>query len=666
MKISRIQLLVACAASSFVATAANAQTAIPPVELRGAGATTVGDVAVRSLNCIGNPGAGLNQYGTNSNQLLTISTGLYSPTTPTATNPVLDCATQEIQPNFEGKYIGTGSGAGRQIWRTFATNPPLTGAAGNINPFGTWTNTQFAFSEAPAAVSDITAYNAAANNTTNGAGAAIQVPFYVIPIAFAYNPVYGKNGAADMTFNVKVPASINGVVSGGLRLNRSAYCKIFNGEITNWNDAALRTLNSNQSLHDTVDDTLARWTAEGAPIRLIGRADRSGGSDVFTRAMAAQCDTFVATNKFDRAAELLPFDNTSAIDIRRLRPDTRYFPASSTSNFSGTVQSLGGLVYDRVTDNICLWSEVNATTARCDATLAPGGVFTNTPTAGLFTVADGSSGVAEAIETTVNNTLINSTTAGITLNGKFGYIGADFVKPVAGRNLFSAAVQAGALASYVMPSALNASAAFGTVLPPQATAGSGAYSTLDTRTLGANDPYLIIDPLTNPATPISRANPLHWAAALYNPNVPITSTLASPAKGYPVTGVAFMLTYTCFKPANPAVPGNNANRFGLVQFMASTFGKITRNSVNGSVSPNTFKGTGATSLGILSQSNTALPSAGWQNAITDTFLKKGPTALGALNLWIQDNYPTTALDTDGIVQATDQKSNPGCDPTKGA
>jgi hypothetical protein len=240
------------------------------------------------------------------------------------------------------------------------------------------------------------------------------------------------------------------------------------------------------------------------------------------------------------------------------------------------------------------------------------------------------------------------------------------VKPVAGRNLFSAAVQAGALASYVMPSALNASAAFGTILPPQATAGSGAYSLLDTRTLGSNDPYLIIDPVTNPATPVNRANPLHWAAVLYNPNVPITSTLASPAKGYPVTGAAFMLTYTCFKPANPLVPGNNANRFGIVQYMASTFGKITKNSLNTPVSPNTFKGPGATSLGILSQSNTALPSAGWQNAITDTFLKKGPGAVGLLNLWIQDNYPTTALDVDGLVQATDQKSNPGCDPTAGA
>lgn len=668
MKLSRIHLLAACAASSFVTSAAYAQIAIPPVELRGAGATTVGDVAVRTLNCIGNPGAGLNPYGTNSPQLLPIAPGLYTPTTISATNPAYDCATQEIQPNFEGKYIGTGSGAGRQIWRTFATNPPLTGAAGATNPFGTWTNTQFAFSEAPASVSDITEYNAVANNATNKAGPAIQVPFYVIPIAFAYNPVYGTKttGATtvNLRFNVKVPATINGVVSGGLRLNRVAYCRIFNGEITNWHDPALQVLNSNVSLRDVNDDA-TRWTAEGAPIRLIGRADRSGGTDVFTRAMAAQCNGLVATNRFARNAESLPYLNTSTIDIRRLRPDTHYFPTSTASRFSGTVQSLGGLVYDRVTDNICLWSEVNPATARCDASFAPGGVFTNAPTNGLFTVADGSSGVAEAIETTVNNALINSTTAGIRLNGKFGYVGADFVGPVAGRNLFSAALQRAATTAYVMPSAQNATAAFGTILPPQATAGSGAYSTLDTRTLGSVNPYAAIDPVTNPATPVSRANPLHWAAVLYNPT-PGAATLANPLNGYPVTGAAFMLTYTCFKPAVAAVPGNNANRFGLVQFMATTFGKITRNSANTPVGPNTFKGVGATSLGILPQSNTAVPSAAWVNAITDTFLRRGPTTVGALNLWIQDNYPTTALDVDGAVQATDQKSNPSCDPLAGA
>lgn len=691
MKFSKIHLMVACAASTFISTGASAQVALPIVELRGGGATTVGDVTVRSMNCVGNPGAGLNKYGTNSGQLLTIAPGNYVPTTPTAADPVLDCATQEIQPDFEGKYIGTGSGTGRAMWRTFTT-ANLTGAAGLINPFtggagvpSGWTNIQFAYSEAPAAVSDIATYNSTANSAANKAGAAIQFPLFVIPIAFAYNPAYAVKtvgaGTVELVFNVKVKGTINGVVAGGLKLSRSAYCKIWNGEITNWNDAALKTLNSATALFDTANDDLTRWTAEGAPIRLVGRADRSGGTDVFTRAISAQCNAGqVTVNKFVKAAESLPYDNTGTIDIRKLRPDTRYFPTSSNSNFAGTVQSLGGVVFDRVSDQLCLWNEVNAATAQCDTALAPGGVLTNAATPGLFIVADGASGVAEAVETTVNNTLLASATAGLKLNGKFGYIGADFVKPVAGRNLHAAALQKGNVATgtaYVMPSAVNAAAAFGTVLPPQTTATSGAYNITDLRTVGAVDPSLAIANAVNggASVPVDRANPLHWTAVLYNPNVAITSTLASPAAGYPVTGSAFFLTYSCFKPAAPLVPGNNAKRFAIAEYVGLMFGKVTKNSVNTTVSANTFKGTGTTSLGILTQSNTAVVSAGWQTAITETFFKKStqdgdPTAvvqkLGDRNLWLQDNPPTTASDVDGIQQATDQKSNPTCDANFGA
>lgn len=684
MKLSRFHLLAACAVSTIATTTAQAQIVLPQVELRGAGATSVGDATVRTLNCVGNPGAALNKYGTNSNQLSTIPAGSYAPASPTAANPALDCATQEVQPNFEGKYIGTGSGTGRQMWRTFTT-ANLNGTAGNINPFAGgagnpsgWTNLQFALSEVPASPSDITDYNTNAQSATNKAGAAIQFPLFVIPISFAYNPAYGTKttGATtvELNFNVKVPGKINNVVSGGLKLNRVAYCKIFNGEITNWNDPALKTLNNNVALFDTSDDTLARWTAEGAPIRLVGRADRSGGTEVFTRALAAQCNGGqVTTNKFVKAAESLPYDNTSAIDIRRLRPDTRYFPTSGASNFSGPVQSLSGLVFDRVSDVICNWNEVNSATALCDASLAPGGVFTNTASAGLFLVADGSSGVAEAIEITGGNALLNSSTAGIKLNGKFGYIGADFVKPTAGRNLHSAALQKGNSptgTAYVMPSAQNATAAFGTVLPPQTIAASGAFNTTDARTLGSVDPYAVISG-TNPATPAVRSNPLHWGAVIYNPNVAITATLASPANGYPVTGSAFAMTYTCFKPANPLVPGNNAKRFGVAQYVGSLFGKVTKKSDNTSLNANTFKGVGATALGILTQSNTITPAAAWTAAIWETFFKKstqnsGGTVLGNQNLWIQDNLPTTASDVDGTIQATDQKSNPGCDVNFGA
>jgi hypothetical protein len=655
MRNFKLHLLAATAiagAAGTFASAAQAQILLPAFELRGVGASTVGDVSVRTLNCVGNPGnhvAGdiannrLNKLGTNSNQLLTVEPGNYAPTSPTASNPAFNCETQEIQPDFQGKYVSTGSGFGRQMWRLFSNQ--FTGAADSTNPFGTWNNVQFAFSEAPASISDITAYNANANNATNKAGAAIQFPFFVVPVALAYNPVYGVKqtgaGPVNLTFRVKVPVSINGVVSGGLRLTRGDYCKIFNGEITNWNDPALKTRNGAQDLRDLADDA-SRWASEGAPIRLVGRVDRSGGTDLFTRHLAAVCTGLVAVNKFAKAAESLPYDNTSTIDMRGFRPDSRYFPGSGASNFSGTVQSISGAFYNRSTDVI-------DTTQGLEAP-------------GLFLLADGASGVAEAIETTVNNTLKTSTVdSNVKLNGKFGYVGADFVKPVPGRNLFSAALQKGTTTAYVLPSAVNAAAAFGTILAPQSTATTGAYNITDARQ--------VYKDLTNTGLgteAIDRGNPLHWANTLYPPS---GATLAAPAAGYPITGAAFMDTYTCF--ATPA------GRLNLVEYISLTLGKITKKSDNTPLSSNTFKGTGATAVGIFAQSNIAPLPGGWANAINETFLKNSaqdgdPTAavakLGARNLWIQDKLPTKASDIDGINSGTNKEvlGNPGCTPGAGA
>jgi hypothetical protein len=687
MNLSKTQLLVACAASTFIASAAQAQVLMPSVELRGGGATSVGDIVPRTMNCIGRPSAGLNQYGTNSGSLSTIAPGLYSPTTPSATNPVVDCSSSfEIQPNFEGKYIGTGSGTGRSMWRTFST-ANLNGTAGNINPFSGgsgnpsgWTNLQFAFSDGAISTTELGSYNNTANNSTNKAGAAIQIPFFVLPVAVAYSPVYGLKGATELTFNVKTPGIINGVTAGGLKLSRSAYCKIFNGEITNWNDAALKTLNSNISLHDATDDTLSRWTAEGAPIRLVGRADNSGTTDIFTRALAAQCTGLVTTNKFTKNAANLPFVPTGGgIDIRKLLGSSEYNPLGQTStgsaaSYGGAFQSLSGFVWDKVGKKLCKYNELDAGTNQCTGTLSSQGLTGD----GLFLVADGSSGVAEAILTNdaaTNTGIASAIDNTILLNGKVGYIGADWIVPVTGRSLFAAALQTGVTTAYVMPSATNASAAFGTALfPPQTTATSGAFNVNDTRTVGATNPLAIISG-SNVATPLVRSNPLHWAAAIYNPN--ITTSLAAPAAGYPITGATYLLTYTCFKPADPAVPGNNAGRFAVANYMGLLFGKVTKNSAGTALSANTFKGTGATSLGIVPGNNIAQPPAGWQTAITETFLKKStqsstPTGggaavvLGTQNLWIQDAAPSTASDVDGLVQATDQNSNPGCDATTGA
>jgi hypothetical protein len=684
MKLStKTILFTATSLSVLAANSAQAQVALPTIELRGGGASSVAEIHPRVANCMGRPGAGLNQVGSNDGSLKTITPGLYSPSTTSASNPAFDCSTQQVQPNTQAKYVSTGSGTGRTMWRGFQTATSLDGTANKINPFtggagvaSTWPNLQYAYSDSGISTSDLSTYNSTANSATNGAGAAIQFPAWVLPVAVAYNPAYGvKNtgaGNVNLKFNVKTPVSINGVVAGGLKLDKAAYCKIFNGEITNWNDVSLKTLNSNTALFDPTNDSLSRWTSEGAPIRLVGRADGSGTTDIFTRALAAQCVGKVATTlKFTSHAQALPYDNTSTIDIRRLQGSSPYFPGAASSGFAGTTQSLGGLVYDRVSHQICNWDETNAS-KQCD--IAVKGTITSAPTPGLFMLADTSAGVNEAINGGGSNSFIASTTAGISLNGALGYIGADWVVASPGRTLFSAALQKGTTTAYLLPSAINASAAFGTALPPQTTAATGAYDTTDARTLGAVDPSKpISDPATNngASVPVDRGNPLHWYSVLYNPNVSTAGTLADPAGGYPITGATVMLTYTCFKPEAGAVTTNNAKRFAIVELVQLAFGKITKTSTNATISSNTFKGTAPTALGILAQSNIALPSTGWITAINETFFKKstqasGGNTLGARNLWIQDANPTTASDVDNIVQSTDSHSNPGCDPTKGA
>jgi hypothetical protein len=109
MNLSKTQLLVACAASTFITSAAQAQVALPAITLRGGGASSVAEIVPRTLNCVGRPGSGLNQVGTNAGTLSTVAPGNYAPTTPSSTNPEVDCSSSyEIQPSFEGKYISIG------------------------------------------------------------------------------------------------------------------------------------------------------------------------------------------------------------------------------------------------------------------------------------------------------------------------------------------------------------------------------------------------------------------------------------------------------------------------------------------------------------------------------------------------------------------------------
>src|SRR5262249_16958215 len=120
-------------------------------------------------------------------------------------------------------------------------------------------------------------------------GALVQFPVLIAPVVIAYDPVYkkvrnGDNSVTEYTFNIHRPRADG---SGALRLDRDTYCKIFNGQITDWNDAAIKALNGGVSLKDPADPTpVGSWSV---PMQITGRFESSGTTSIFTRHLAAAC-----------------------------------------------------------------------------------------------------------------------------------------------------------------------------------------------------------------------------------------------------------------------------------------------------------------------------------------------------------------------------------------
>ena len=615
----RSAMLLASIATGAFATAASAQTQIQvrpgqtattgndlagtDFSLLGTGASSIQTVLVQELNCIG----GANQLGRQDGTLTTVAEPTALPTPAGA----FDCAAQQLQPNFSAKYVATGSGFGRQAWRTFtnqfANKPdgagPFTG--GVFNPFtpnaNPWPHIQFAFADSSATVSDLTAYSA--GQADDVAGPAVQFPKFVLPVAIAYNPVYGINAAGQqMRFNVGSPLSINGTVAGGMRVSRDLYCRMFNGQVNNFNNTRFTSGNGGTPLFDPANDTAARWAADGVPVRLVGRLDRSGTTDIFTRALASQCNGISGlTNKFAQNAETLPYNRgaANAADFTSARPDTGLRPGSSDP-VSGSVNSVGNQYF------------TGSTIAS-----VPGGV-PSAPTgnrgSGLFLVADGSSRVRDAINFAPDYVL-----NGVTLNGKIGYIGADFIvnSPTGSATLYAAALQQNNTRTYLMPSAANSLAAFGGIFPPESN-GAGAYVQGDTRVVRLPNG-------TNGAA--KRENPLAWYDVMYAG----TTTLANPVTGYPMTGTTQFLGYTCYTPQN---------RQHVVNFLGWNTDAVTRDAANADRT-GIFTSTATGAQGLLAQSNIGAMPTAWRSAIFRTFLFDSATAsngqrLGDLDLWLQN------------------------------
>ncbi|CAM8663084.1 PBP domain containing protein [Sphingobium cupriresistens] len=559
MKLVRPAILLASFASIWIAFAASAQTTPPPgpndgdPALHGTGATSSANVIVE----------------------------------------LIDWMTAN-QPFFDANYLPAGSGTGKNAWRN--TTPQL-GPFGS--PFSGWYIVQFGFSESSVTLSDILAYN---KNVQRFGGSAIVVPQFVLPIAIAYNPVYAKNSVSgtEYRFNVQAPQALPDAITGlpkvvgGLRLSRAAYCGIFNGTIRNWNDGLLTILNGGVSLRDPAD---ANWGVSGIPIRLVGRLDKSGATDIFTRALAAQCPggSRITTN-----AEALPFDPTlgTAPDFTGVRIDTPYRPGGA--GFAGPTNAVGNQYFNRTTGSI---QSVSG-----GVPSQPAGVGNGT---GLFLLADGSAGVSAAIAADPD-----IGTSAYKVNGKIGYIGSDYIANAKGASpkIFTAALsRPSATGTFLLPSAANATNAFAGILPPQS-ASTGAFQVVDTR--------LVRSPTGGVKIPATRDNPFAWHDVLYPTPA---SGLASPSAGYPITGTTQILLNTCYKATNQP---------HIVKWVGYNMGTPTTVFTN-------------STTGILAKSNIAAVSDDWKRAIIQTFLVNSNETnsgqrLGDLDLWIETAQTTGA------------------------
>jgi ABC-type phosphate transport system substrate-binding protein len=364
-------------------------------------------------------------------------------------------------------------------------------------------------------------------------GPMIEIPLSIDPVAIVYSPVYKKvTSTAGVTkqysLNVRY---VNADGSGGLRLDLPTLCAIFNGKITNWNDPAIQHSNSNIPLQDPSDpDGLVVWNSTGLPIEIVGRADGSGTTSIFYRALAAQCNgsyteytyTFNATTKkYTLSPTTIPKTYTN-----------QYAPSGSHNlpNASGDVADSTSPVYTVGNPKH--------------------GAGAPVPEPGHYTLASLSSGVATYLD--FNDTPPNGSTYTV---GRLGYVGTDYVLPSAtvttgntyGLNLVDIGIAKNSAPStyvYLEPTQANAIKAFGSstnaLLPPQSTS-TGVYTTSPTgKSYGLRSaPADWVEPVSTTWT-LSDGHTVISPTPLANPNA--SGTVAY----YPIVGTTQGFFSTCY------------------------------------------------------------------------------------------------------------------------
>lgn len=449
--------------------------------------------------------------------------------------PAQNCATTDYVENQLLVYASTGSGGG--IYAYYSHYPVRTG---DIDPTQTGVQSfptiNYALSETALSQGNINVYNnggvipgrpdapagrvaaAGAATATTGPypnpqynyGNAIQFPILIAPVTIAYDPVYKKVRQADnsITSYSWVGGYNRQDGSGpGLRLTQNLVCRIFNGQVTNWNDAELGRANRGITAMKDPSDT----DPLSVPMQIVGREDSSGTTSLWTRFLAAAC--------------LGKPGNAYATSTSRL-PGT-YTDSTGASQATGTTDLIGAV-----------WNKASPRNSGPQAIYYPGN---QAEEIGKYTLANGNDGVAAYIDFERSPT----TNPGARLvQGRIGYVGPDFVKPAVdftGANNFGLVtfdVQ-NANGLYRSPTSATASYAFGDLDPPESD-DNGNFAPLAACSSTEEATRLAARCRNQPADWVEAADP---SSVLANPEI---------NAAYPIVGTTNMLLYTCYAQAGSA------------------------------------------------------------------------------------------------------------------
>lgn len=429
--------------------------------------------------------------------------------------PAQDCATTDYIADDLVVYKSTGSGGG--IAAFFSHDPVRAGDISPADGVQLFPSIQYALSETSLGTNDVAAYNNGGTvqgvtvvapgvapgtgqyrNPREAYGAMIQFPLLIAPVTIAYDPVYkkvrnGDGSVSEYSFNLRY-ARADG--SGGLRLNQAAVCAIFNGDIVNWGDARLKTLNGNRALRDATDTG-----AFTVPLQIVGREDSSGTTSLWTRFLANACASY-SGNAYNDSTSRLP---------------GVYVDSSGSTRTTSSPKDLVGAVWNKSSNNF-----------------GAGRVFyagNDAEALGKYTLANGNDGVAKYIDFTAEPT---ATAGNLVRQGRIGYVGPDYVLPgvlytqANTYNLQTADVQ-NAAGAYRGPTATAVRAAYTALTPPESSS-SGAYVP-NTACAGGD------------VSASCRNQPQDWVQAASK-----ASPLANPAGSlsYAIVGTSNVLLYTCY------------------------------------------------------------------------------------------------------------------------